>query len=269
VTGIEVGLKKTCVIMPAYNAGKVVASVIERIPVGLVDEVIVVDDASQDDTFDVLSRIQGITVLRHPENRGYGGAQITLHDEALKRGADVAVLMHADGGHLPEELAYLLEPIRSGRAQVVLGARIRGVVENADPVLGSRFLGALCNGTMPPTRLLGHLFLTSIQNAIFGTRYDAWHSGYRAMSRDAMSRVPYHGFGAGYLFDTEFLLSAHLAGLKILEVPVSSYYDPRSGSIAEPFSYGFKVLRFVVSRRWALRSANKTDRWRSNKKERK
>ena len=243
---------KTCVIMPAYNAGKVVASVIKRIPGGLIDEIIIVDDASRDNTFEVLSAIPGLTVVRHAENRGYGGAQITLHDVAIEHGADVVVLMHADGGHFPEELPQLLEPILAGQAQVVLGARIHGAIGKAHPLLGSSLLGALWNGPMPATRLLGHLFLTGIQNFIFGTHYDAWHSGYRAMSREAMLRVPYHDFGTGYLFDTEFLLKAHLAGLKIKEVPVSSFYDPRSGSTAEPFSYGFKVLLYVLMCRWEM-----------------
>ena len=243
---------KTCVIIPAYNAGKVVASVLERIPAGLIDEIIVVDDASRDNTFEVLSSIPGLTVLRHDENRGYGGAQITLHDAALQRGADLVVLMHSDGGHFPEELPKMLEPILSGAAQVVLGARIHGVVENAKPLLGSSILGALFNGQIPAVRLLGHLFLTGIQNLAFGTHYDAWHSGYRAMTREAVQQVPYHDFGRGYLFDTEFLLAAHLAGLKIREVPVSSFYDPRSGSTVEPFSYGLKVLKYVLTRRWKL-----------------
>jgi glycosyltransferase involved in cell wall biosynthesis len=241
---------KTCVIMPAYNAGKVVASVIKRIPAGLIDEIIIVDDASRDNTFEVLSAIPGLTVLRHSENRGYGGSQITLHDAALEHGA--TVLMHADGGHFPEELPLMLEPILSGQADVVLGARIHGVIEKARPVLGSRLLGALWNGPMPATRLFGHLFLTGIQNFVFRTHYDAWHSGFRAMSREAIQRVCYHDFGSGYLFDTEFLLTAHLAGLKIKEVPVSSFYDPRSGSTAEPFSYGLKVLQFVLTRRWEM-----------------
>lgn len=243
---------KTCVIMPAYNAGKVVASVIERIPAGLINEIIVVDDASRDNTFEVLSAIPGLTLLRHAENRGYGGAQITLHDAAIQRGADVVVLMHSDGGHFPEELPRLLEPIFAGQAQVVLGARIHGVIEKTRPLFGSSLLGALLNGPIPPARLMGHLFLTGIQNFIFGTHYDAWHSGYRAMSREAMLRVPYHDFGTGYLFDTEFLLMAHLEGLKINEVPVSSFYDPRSGSTVEPFSYGLKVLRYVLMRRWKM-----------------
>jgi glycosyltransferase involved in cell wall biosynthesis len=243
---------KTCVIMPAYNAGKVVASVIERIPAGIIDEIIVVDDASHDNTLEVISAIPGLTVLRHAENRGYGGAQITLHDAAIQRGADVIVLMHSDGGHFPEELPRMLEPIFAGQAQVVLGARIHGVIDETQPILGSPILGALWNGAIPPARLMGHLFLTGIQNFIFGTHYDAWHSGFRAMSRDAIIRVPYHDFGTGYLFDTEFLLAAHLAGLKIKEVPVSSFYDPRSGSTVEPFSYGLKVLRYVLLRRWKM-----------------
>jgi glycosyltransferase involved in cell wall biosynthesis len=243
---------KTCVIIPAYNAGKVVASIVERIPAGIIDEIIVVDDASCDNTFEVLSAIPGLIVLRHTENRGYGGAQMTLHDSAIQRGADVVVLMHADGGHFPEELPRMLEPILASQAQVVLGARIHGVIDESQPILGSSLLGALLNGPIPPARLMGHLFLTGIQNFIFGTHYDAWHSGFRAMSRNAIIRVPYHDFGMGYLFDTEFLLAAHLEGLKIKEVPVSSFYDPRSGSTVEPFSYGLKVLRYVLMRRWKM-----------------
>jgi glycosyltransferase involved in cell wall biosynthesis len=235
---------KICLIMPAYNAGKVIVSVIERIPAGIIDEIIVVDDASRDDTFEVLSTLPGLTVLRHAENRGYGGAQMTLYD--------VVVLMHSDGGHFPEELPRLLEPILAGQAQVVSGARIRGVIEKAQPLFGSSLLGAFLNGTMPATRLMGHLFLTGLQNFIFGTHYDAWHSGYRAMSREAILCVPYHDFGTGYLFDTEFLLTAHITGLKIKEVSVSSFYDHRAGSTVEPFSYGLKVLRYVLMRRWEM-----------------
>ncbi len=244
---------KICLMMPAYNAGKVITGVIKRIPKGLIDEIIIVDDGSRDNTFDVLSSMPGLTVLQHAENRGYGGAQMTLHDAAVQHGADVAVLMHSDGGHFPEELPRLLNPILAGEAQVVLGARIRGVFEKTRPILGSRLLGAVLNGPIPARRLLGHLFLTGMQNSVFGTHYDAWHSGYRAMSREAMLRVPYHDFGAGYLFDTEFLLTAHLAGLIIKEVPVSSFYDPRSGSTAEPFSYGLKALRYVLVRGWKMR----------------
>jgi glycosyltransferase involved in cell wall biosynthesis len=238
--------------MPAYKAGKVVASVIERIPPGVIDEIIAVDDASPDDTYAVLKGIPGVTVLRHEKNKGYGGAQVTLLDAAIASGADVAVLMHSDGGHFPEELPRMLAPILDGKASVVLGARIRGVIDDAAPIMGSRTLGALVNGPMPATRLMGHLVLTGVQNTAFGTHYDAWHSGYRAMTRDAMMRVNYRGFGEGYLFDTEFLLAAHLAGLKITEVPVSSFYDPRSGSTAEPYSYGIKVMAHVLKLRWQL-----------------
>jgi glycosyltransferase involved in cell wall biosynthesis len=243
---------KIALAMPAYNAGKVVQSVIERIPPAAVDEIIVVDDASRDNTFEVLNSIPGLVVVRHTQNRGYGGAQITLHEMALARGADAVVLMHSDGGHFPEELPQMLAPIRAGQADVVLGARITPIIENARPVLGSKTLGAMLHGPMPALRLAGHLGLTAIQNSLFNAHYDAWHSGFRAATRGALLAVPYQTFGIGYLFDTEFLLMAHLAHLRVVEVPVSSFYDPRSGSTAEPFSYGWKVLRYVLARRWAL-----------------
>lgn len=239
---------KTVAIIPAYNAGRVVAEVIARIPRGIVDEVILVDDGSRDNTFEVLSAISGVAALRHAKNRGYGGAQITLHEAALNSGADVVVLLHADGGHFPEELPQMIEPIRSGQADIVIGSRIAGILQRAPKVAGSRWLGAAIHGPMPAHRFWGHVGLTAIQNLIFGARYHSWHEGFRAMTKEAIRRLPFRRFDSGYLFDTEFLIAAHHAGLRVVEVPVSAHYDARAGSSAPPFSYGLQVLWLLFSK---------------------
>jgi glycosyltransferase involved in cell wall biosynthesis len=243
---------KVVLAIPAYEAARVVAGVVARIPPATragIAEILALDDGSRDGTFAVLAALPGVTALRHPENRGYGAAQMTLHAAALERGADAVVVMHADGGHFPEELERLLAPLRSGHADVVLGSRTTGILAQGPRLLGSRTLGALVRGPMPAARLLGHLGLTALQNAAFGTRFHAWHSGFRAVTRAALRRVPFRDFGPGYLFDTEFLLAAHRARLRITEVPVSSHYDPRAGSTAEPVAYGLRVLRFVIAQR--------------------
>ncbi len=243
---------KTVIIIPAYNAADLVAEIINRIPPCIADEIIALDDGSQDDTFKVLSSLKNVTALQHKTNGGYGKAQITLHNAALRHKADIIVLMHADGGHLPEELPQLIEPLRGGRADVVIGDRLKGVWQNAKPLLGSRTLGAMVRGQMPVVRLAGHLFLTATQNFIFGTNYRAWHSGYRAITGKSLERIPYNSFGSGYLFDTEFLLACHHSGLRIEEVSVSSYYDPRAKTSVEPFLFGLRVLTFVIKKRWGI-----------------
>jgi len=239
---------KTVAIIPAYNAARVVAEVIARIPRQVVDEVILVDDGSRDNTFEVLSAIPDITALRHAENRGYGGAQITLHEAALNSGADIVVLLHADGGHFPEELPQMIEPIHADRADVVIGSRIAGILERAPTLAGSRWLGAATLGPMPAHRFLGHVGLAAIQNFIFGAHYHSWHEGFRAMRRGAILRLPFRQFSKDYLFDTEFLMTAHWAGLRIVEVPVNAHYDARAGSSAPTFSYGLRVLRLLFSK---------------------
>jgi glycosyltransferase involved in cell wall biosynthesis len=238
---------KSVAIMPAYNAARVVAEIIARIPRQAVAEVIVVDDGSRDNTFEVLSAIPDITVLRHAQNQGYGGAQITLHEAALNSGANIVVLLHADGGHFPEEIPQVIEPLKAGRAEIVIGSRIAGLLQQAPALAGSRWLGAAMHGPMPVHRFLGHIGLTAIQNLIFSARYHSWHEGFRAMTRGAILHLPFRQFSKNYVFDTELLMMAHRIGLPIVEVPVSVHYDSRAGSSAPPFLYGWQVLRLLLA----------------------
>ncbi|MBN1429207.1 MAG: glycosyltransferase family 2 protein [Anaerolineae bacterium] len=129
-------MKRTLVI-PAYNASKVIEGVLERIPHNVVDEIIVVDDGSRDNTSEVLAACNNIVALKNSTNQGYGSAQIALHREALARGADVVILMHSDGGHAPEELSDIMSPVLCGEADVSIGSRMEWLYKNSPTILGS------------------------------------------------------------------------------------------------------------------------------------
>lgn len=239
---------KRVALIPAYNAGKTIEKVIRRIPEGAVDEVIVLNDGSRDDTLSVLRRISNIAVLSHEKNRGYGSAQVTLYQAALEREADHIVILHSDGGHDPEEIPKMLAPLREGY-DVVVGSRTRGIRMHAEPLLGSRFLGAAFNGPMPAYKFLGNVGLTFLINTAFGTGYYSFHSGYRACRGELLEKIPFEQFARNYLFDMEFLLECHRHGVSIKEVPVGTCYDKDAGSSASSIKYGLGVLRFVLSRR--------------------
>jgi glycosyltransferase involved in cell wall biosynthesis len=233
---------KRTLIMPAYNASKVFGAILDRVPSGSVDEIIVIDDGSKDNTYEVLAARGDVVALRNQTNQGYGGAQIILHREALTRGADVIILMHADGGHTPEELPAIVSPVLRGEVDVSVGSRMEWLYRNSPTILGSAWLGAAFRGQMPTVRFLGTELTTFLQNLILGTHYNVFHSGFRAMSRDAVSRLDFEQFNRAYLFDTEVLVAAHYAGMRIAEIPTTVHYDPRAGSTVEPFSYGLRIL---------------------------
>jgi glycosyltransferase involved in cell wall biosynthesis len=233
---------KTTLIIPAYNASKVVDEVLDRIPAGVVDEILAVDDGSRDNTFEVLQRRPDVIALRNETNQGYGGTVMRLNHEALARGADILVLMHADGGHAPEDLPHIVAPILDDSADVCIGSRMEWLYNHSPRILGSRWLGAALRGNMPTARFVGTEFTTLVQNFILGTRYNVFHSGFRAMTREALLALDFESFDRGYTFDTEVLIAAHYAGMRIAAVPAAVFYDERAGSAAEPISYALKVI---------------------------
>lgn len=237
------------VLIPAYNAGKTITKVIERIPKGLADEIIVVNDGSRDNTQEVLERIPSIRIISHPQNRGYGAAQISLYEAALESGADFIAIMHADEGHFPEELPVMLAPLRDGSADLVAGSRTIGLLREAKPFLGSKTLGAMFRGAMPPHKFAANLALTWLANLAFHTNYHSFHCGFRSYTRDALMRIPFAGLTQGYLFDTASLMESHVLGLRIAEVPISTHYDEAAGSSVPSIRYGFQILLYIFRRR--------------------
>ncbi len=225
---------KTIAVMPAYNAEKTVEKTYRDIPQGVVDEVILVDDDSRDNTVKV-ARELGLTVIEHPQNRGYGGNQKTCYKEALKKGADVVVMIHPDYQYDSSLTPKLIEPILNGRADIVIGSRIRTRQESLD-------------GGMPFYKYLGNRFLTLIENIVLGQNLSEFHTGFRAYSRRFLETVPFECNSDDFVFDTEILVQAVVFGFKIAEIPVPTRYFPEASSInfRRSVTYGLSTLWTLV-----------------------
>ncbi len=197
-----------------------------------------------------MRKLPNVQALRHPKNLGYGAAQSTLYRAAVACGARYTVILHADGGHKPEEIPLMLRPALEAQADVVVGSRLLGLLRAARPVIGSTALGAILRSPMPPHRVAGHIVLTGLQNACYGTNYHAFHDGFRVCTQAAINRIPFDQLTRNYQYDTEFLLATHELGLRIKEVPVSSHYDARAGSSVPVVRYGLQVVRRAIAYRF-------------------
>jgi glycosyltransferase involved in cell wall biosynthesis len=207
------------VLVVAYNAAGTLAETLSRLPesfASTVDHVLVCDDASSDDTYDVGLRFQSgstlpLTVVRHQQNLGYGGNQKAGYAWAIAHGLDIVVLLHGDGQYAPERIEDLVNPLVSG---------------DADAVFGSRMMerGRAREGGMPLYKLLGNRILTRFQNRVTGLQLTEWHSGYRAYRVDALADLDLASYSDNFDFDTEIILGLHGQGKKIAEVPIPTYY---------------------------------------------
>jgi glycosyltransferase involved in cell wall biosynthesis len=237
---------KIVVVMPAYNAARTLQRTVQAIPMDWVDEIILVDDNSTDETV-ALARTLPIHVIWHPHNVGYGGNQKTCYLEALRREADVVVMLHPDGQYEPELIPRMVTPILSGEADLVLGSRL------AEP-------GAALAGGMPRYKYVCNRVLTTVQNRLLGTRMSELHTGYRAYSRELLLGVPFLRNSLGFPFDSELLVQALHFGFRLTEVPARSRYFDDSSSITfwVATAYGFKTLwttaRLHLHRRGIWRS---------------
>ena len=237
---------KIVVVMPARNAGKTLEETYDAIPAGWVDDIILVDDKSTDDTVDV-ARTLPLQVIWHPHNVGYGGNQKTCYLEALQRGADAVVMLHPDGQYEPTLIPDLVRPILNGEADLVLGSRL------AEP-------GAALAGGMPRWKWVANRFLTGIENRVLGTDLSEMHTGYRAYSRKLLLTVPFLRNTHDFAFDSELLMQASHFGFRIAEVPARCRYfeDASSVDFRQGVVYGLKTLaacaRLQLHRSGILRS---------------
>jgi glycosyltransferase involved in cell wall biosynthesis len=210
------------ILVVAYNAESTLAGVLDRIPASVlakVEEIVVFDDASQDDTYEHGRRYQAgdrpasakLRVYRNPVNLMYGGNQQRGYRYAIERGFDIVVLLHGDGQYAPEVMQDLLTPLEAGRA---------------DAVLGSRMLvpGAARRGNMPLYKYLGNKVLTRVENLLAGTRLSEFHSGYRAYRVAALAALPIGRMTSNWHFDTQIILEFLRRGRRIVEVPIPTYY---------------------------------------------
>ncbi len=223
-----VGNSRIVVVMPAYNAAKTLERTVSEVP-DFVDEIIVVDDRSTDDTVEVARRL-GLHTIRHEQNRGYGGNQKTCYLEALRRGADVVVMVHPDYQYTPKLIPALVHTITSGLYDVALGSRILGG-------------GALAGG-MPLYKYVANRFLTAAENLLIGAKLSEYHTGYRAFSRQVLETLPLSENGDDFVFDNQMLVQVVQFGFRIAEVTCPTLYFEEASSINFKRSviYGLGVL---------------------------
>lgn len=240
------GHPKVIVVMPAYNAEKTIEKTVNDIPKGLASEIILVDDRSHDGTIREARRL-GLTTIAHEDNQGYGGNQKTCYDEALKRGADIVIMIHPDYQYDSSLAVNMVRPIAEGRADVMLGSRIRSRAE-------------ALSGGMPVWKYIPNRFLTTVENMVLGLNMSEYHTGYRAYSRKVLETIPYHNFSNDFVFDSEFLVASRYFGFRFDETPVPVRYFDEASSISfkRSVTYGLSTLWCLVrylSQKWGVKSS--------------
>lgn len=239
---------KLCVLIPAYNCAHVLPEVISRIPLpNDMDEIIVVDDASQDNTFAVVANLPRVFAVRNHENLGYGGTSQKLYRIALERDADFTVNLHGDFGHRPEDVGVISNALQSGKYDIVTGSRLLYILDNIKQRGWSRvFSSNNLRGGMPLVRVLGHIGLTWFQNMCYETHLHSFHEGMRGVIRSTIEWILESEFPTWYNYDTELLINASSQGLRIHEVMIPPFYDDRAKSSAPPFRYGLRVATHAI-----------------------
>lgn len=228
---------KVIVVLPAYNAAKTLERTVTDIPKNIVDEIILVDDGSSDETTN-LAKSLGLTVITHEKNRGYGANQKTCYRTALERGADIVVMLHPDYQYDPKLIKYFVGLIQENYFDIMLGSRIRSRRE------------ALAGG-MPLYKYYANRFLTLIENLASGQNLSEWHTGMRAYTRDVLEHIDFAHNSNDFVFDSQVLFQAIEKNYRIGEIPVPVRYFPEASSInfARSVRYGLQTL-CIALRYW-------------------
>ncbi len=223
--------KKVIAVLPAYNAEKTLEQTLADIPQNWIDEIILVDDCSQDNTVQLAKKL-GLKVFMHNKNLGYGGNQKTCYQKALELGADIIIMIHPDHQYDPRLVPDLLLPLLRGDAGAVFGSRMMRP-------------GGARKGGMPYWKYLANIFLTIIENIVLGLKLTEYHSGFRAYSKKALQQVNFQANSNNFVFDTEIIIQLKIKKIKIQEVPITTRYFKsasmvgfKSGTI-----YGLSILK--------------------------
>lgn len=235
--------KKIVVVLPAYNAALTLEKTYLEIPFDIVDEVVLVDDASKDETVNVGKQLGIRHIIRHDNNKGYGGNQKSCYNKALELGADIVIMLHPDYQYTPKLIMAMSTIIANEVYPVVLGSRILGK-------------GAL-KGGMPGYKYLSNRFLTLVQNILIGQKLSEYHTGYRAFSAEVLRNIDYMANNDDFIFDNEMLSQIFMKGYEIGEVTCPTKYFEEASSINFKRSsiYGLGVLRVSLQHRlhkWGL-----------------
>jgi glycosyltransferase involved in cell wall biosynthesis len=225
--------KKIVVVLPAYNASKTLEMTYREIPFEFVDGVVLVDDASRDDTPEVARRL-GITTIVHEQNKGYGGNQKTCYRAALGLGADIVIMLHPDYQYTPKLITAMAAMIAYGEFDAVLASRILGT-------------GAL-KGGMPFYKYLSNRFLTMFENILVGHKLSEYHTGYRAFSREILEKLPLDADSDDFVFDNQMIAQIMWFGYRIGELSCPTKYFEEASSInfRRSVVYGLGVLRTAL-----------------------
>ncbi len=238
------GAKRVLIFIVAYNAEKTIASVLSRIPVGRLPadaEVLIIDDCSADKTFPAARESQDkvaglkVTILHNPVNQGYGGNQKLGYQYAIEKGFDVVVLLHGDGQYAPEKLPELIQPVLAGEAEACFGSRM---MPGGTPIR---------NG-MPVYKYVGNRILSAFQNRLLGLRLSEFHSGYRVYAVEALRAIPFTYNTNDFHFDTEIIIQFAVAGFRIREIPIPTYYGDEICHV-NGLGYAWNVCRATLASR--------------------
>ncbi len=240
--------------MPAYNAAKTLEQTYSEIPHDIVDEVILVDDASKDNTVEVAHQLGVHHIIRHDKNKGYGGNQKTCYNKALELGADIVIMLHPDYQYTPKLIPAMAGIIAQDLYPCVLGSRILGK-------------GAL-RGGMPLYKYVANRFLTYFQNILIGQKLSEYHTGYRAFSKQVLETINYEANSDDFVFDNQMISQIFYAGFEIAEVtcPTKYFTDASSINFKRSVKYGMGVLKVSLMHRLQLWGIRNYIIYRSNKK---
>lgn len=237
--------QKVIVIMPAYNAAQTLERTYQDLPRDIVDQIILVDDVSQDETVTIAQKL-GIKTVVHMQNKGYGGNQKTCYIEALKDGADIVVMLHPDYQYDSTLVPDLIAPLQRGEV---------------DMMMGSRFLGGqVRTGGMPVYKIIANRFLTICENLVFGLTLSEAHTGFRAYRREVLETIPFLLNSDDFVFDTEVIAQAVAFGFRLGEIGVPTRYFDEASSVnfRRSVTYGLATLgvlqRFLLHK-WGIRRA--------------
>lgn len=234
--------KRVVVVLPAYNAESTLEQTFQEIPMDVVDDVLLVDDASRDNTVALAKRL-GIKTFRHNQNLGYGGNQKTCYREAINLGADVVIMLHPDYQYTPKLIGALASLIAIGQYDFVMGSRI--------------ISGGALQGGMPMYKYISNRFLTLVENTLLGVKFSEYHSGYRAYSRRLLENLPIHRNSNDFVFDNELIAQVVYFGYAFGEVSCPTKYFPEASSInfRRSLKYGLSVVKTAIAfrlQKWGL-----------------